>query len=501
MDFVKITVLVKRSNAGVLQEVPALLGDYGIVQPLIEYFLEHSHARSASWMEIRLQAVQLLLEYLSANIDFFQDHRKIFRVFVQQLYSGTIGNDGLDPSRLFWRPRSTSSANRLIGGLVDFLEWMSDRYGSQQLSPLTRASRYDERLQWAAHQQRHARAFLAHTWDKAKAKIDTTLMHDFVLRRPAQSQLNGIRFFPDERFIELLFKGFVRPGQVTNPFIDRRLNLRDILITLLMHAGGVRVSEPLHLFIQDVGIDPINKSANGQNIALVRIYHPSEGIAPDDWNKINTGKRINREAYLQGKYGMKPRNRCVGRSLRAGWKTRKLDDAASKYIQVQWFPTMFGEWFLEIWKLYLRQLREIPRAHPFAFVVLHGPDRGKPLSMDAFLASHKRAIRRIGLEPAKMNGTTAHGHRHAYGQRLVDANIDVLVRRNALHHSSIESQIPYTEPTAKKVSEVLSNAMQRLEGGENVAAFDTLDSLAYGFEDVDPLGLLSGLNPKLSGTR
>lgn len=264
--------------------------------------------------------------------------------------------------------------------------------------------------------------------------------------------------------------------------------------------GGLRVSEPLHLYVHDVSIDPQVEGPTGRDVALVRIFHPSDGRAPDDWPEQSAGKALNREAYLRGKYGLKPRNQYVSRSMRAGWKVRKLDDAAGNYIQVQWFPKIFGEWFLDVWKLYLRQLREVPRAHPFAFVVLHGPDRGKPLSMDAYLASHQRAVRRIGLEPAKLNGTTAHGHRHAYGQRLVDAGVDVLVRRNALHHASLESQLPYTEPTAAKVSAILAAAMRQLESGEGQAALQTMDLLAYGFEDVDPLGLLSGLNPKFANT-
>ncbi|MBM3105885.1 site-specific integrase [Pseudomonas sp. V1] len=500
MDCIKVIAHIKRSNAGVLQEIPVLLTDQGVVRPLLDYCLEHAHARSASWMEFRIQAVQLLLRYCTANFDCFEDRQHMFRTFVQQLYSGTIGRDGVDPCGLYWRPRSTHSANRLIGALTDFSEWIADRYGVDQLNPHVTASRYDELLHWAAYQQRHARAFLAHTWDKATAKEHARQSRAIALRRESTAHVNGVKFFPDDCFVDLLFKGFVRPSQEHHPFIDGRLNLRDILIALLLHGGGLRVSEPLHLYVHDVGIDPVLKSPTGRDVALVRVFHPVDGSAPDDWEDLAApGKRVNREAYLRGKYGMKPRNQYVSRSLRAGWKTRKLDDATGKYIQVQWFPAVFGEWFLDVWKLYLRQLREVPRAHPFAFVVMHGSDLGKPLSMDAYLASHQRAVRRIGLEPAKLNGTTAHGHRHAYGQRLVNAGVDVLVRRNALHHASLESQLPYTEPTAAKVSTVLASAMDRLENGDGQAALDVADLLAYGFDEVDPLGLLSGTNPKFRG--
>lgn len=238
MDCVKIIAHIQRSNAGVLQEIPVLLTDQGVLQPLLEYCLEHAHARSTSWMEFRIQAVQLLLAYLSANAQCFDDSRRLFRAFVQQLYSGTIGSDGLDPSGLYWRPRSTRSANRLIGCLTEFSEWVADRYGVEQLNPLASASRYEEQLRWAAFQQRHARAFLAHTWDKAAAKENTRLARTAVKREPPSAHYNGVKYFPDNQFIDLLFRGFARPGQVSNPFVDRRLNLRDILITLLLHGGA-----------------------------------------------------------------------------------------------------------------------------------------------------------------------------------------------------------------------------------------------------------------------
>jgi hypothetical protein len=40
-------------------------------------------------------------------------------------------------------------------------------------------------------------------------------------------------------------------------------------------------------------------------------------------------------------------------------------------------------------------------------------------------------------------------------------------------------------------------ALARAEKAEDVAPLPTPDFLAYGFKDVDPLGLFSGRNPKL----
>lgn len=93
-----------------------------------------------------------------------------------------------------------------------------------------------------------------------------------------------------------------------------------------------------------------------------------------------------------------------------------------------------------------------------------------------------------------MLGTTPHGHRHAYGQRLTNADIDPIARKKALHHGSLESQIVYTEPDRTKLNKLLNAATDRLDSGNGMPP---PDFLSYGFEDVDPLSLVSGAHPKL----
>lgn len=76
------------------------------------------------------------------------------------------------------------------------------------------------------------------------------------------------------------------------------------------------------------------------------------------------------------------------------------------------------------------------------------------------------------------------------------------VKQRALHHKSIASQAIYTAPSATDVSNALNAATHTLdllvaEGRHVKPVFDLKKLLAYGFEDVDPDGLLSGPNPKL----
>ena len=63
----------------------------------------------------------------------------------------------------------------------------------------------------------------------------------------------------------------------------------------------------------------------------------------------------------------------------------------------------------------------------------------------------------------KNYGTTPHGHRHAYGQRLKNANIEDRIKQVAMHHKSIESQKVYTEPTVADVTASLNKATESLD--------------------------------------
>lgn len=471
-----VTVLAKvfTDSTGVQTEIPVILTDEGPLQPLMVFLLERSHARSYAWMQKLIQIVGLLLDYMAANHRHFDDPKELFTSFVQRLYSGTIGENGLDPSGLYWLPRSSRVVSQMANQLSEFSNWMATRFGTKPLNPWRQATQFEEMLNWAAYHQKHNRAFLGHTWDGIRASTAAKLAKNTLLKRSPIIDHQGVKHFPDERIYDLLFQGFIVPGKQASQRIEERLNLRDILITLLMHFGGVRVSEPFHLYVHDVSFDP-----HQADKAVVRIYHPSEGLAPDDWKKSGGRKtRGNRATYLQGKYGMRPRNHYYpSDQLHAGWKGGLLD-SRDYFMYIHWFPTWAGKLFLTLWNHYLIQRALKNCRHPFAFVT----EEGAPYSPDSFARAHARAIERIGLVPAKMLGTTAHGHRHAYGQRLVTANIDPIFRKKALHHKSMESQLVYTEPQISKVTETLEKATQNLNEGKDLP---TADHLCTGLADLD----------------
>ncbi|WP_258546836.1 hypothetical protein [Psychromonas sp. B3M02] len=73
---------------------------------------------SNSVMNGFIQAVSLFLDYMEANRGLFDDPKLLFQTFAKRFYTGAIGEDGLDPSGLYWVPNSASNVNKLIHTLV-----------------------------------------------------------------------------------------------------------------------------------------------------------------------------------------------------------------------------------------------------------------------------------------------------------------------------------------------------------------------------------------------
>jgi hypothetical protein len=499
MDFVQTRAKVITDETGAIAEIPVLLTEQGPLEPLVDYLLWRRHDRSVAWMRKVVQAVNLLLSYMKANAACFDKPEQVFHAFAERLYSGTTGKDGVDPSGLYWRPMRRRTAAILLGCLSDFSDWLAENQGTQPLNPLRAASRFDEMLASAAWEHKRSRAFLGHTWNAVPTRDAAGRRHYPQVRRsPKLADDQEAVPFPEKHFTDLLLHGFARRGGGGHSDPAFRLSLRDCLITLLMHGAGFRLSECFHLWVHDVMSDP-----NDPTVAMVRIHHPSEGHAPDDWrDERDNSICCNRAAYLAGRYALRPRNALMD-IRRAGWKDPLLD--GKYFMQAYWFPTDLGRLFLHLWTLYLHQIVQIERHHPYAFIVQHGSSAGKLYCIASYKQAHARAVQRIGLLPTRSEGTTPHAHRHAYGRRLMRSGIDPILRRKALHHKSLASQAVYTAPNAADVTKALNSAQVALDrhavdGRVVKPEFDMARLLAFGFEDIDLDGLLSGNNPKLMRT-
>lgn len=129
------------------------------------------------------------------------------------------------------------------------------------------------------------------------------------------ADLAPVKYFPRDRIWDLLETGFAVAADRSTANLYEQLNIRDAMITVLMHGGGLRESEPFHLYVTDVAVDPHNPKS-----ALVRLFHPEQGAAPADFIDPLTKKLVHadREQYLRVKWQMEPQNLVPGRFMLAG---------------------------------------------------------------------------------------------------------------------------------------------------------------------------------------
>lgn len=431
--------------------------------PLVEYILAQGRSRSAAWQREITRAVGLFVDFLRANQDTFrqqQDRPEVLATFAEALVGGTIDLDGNDSSGLYWEPKSISRATLLLNAVTAFSDWLVNRYDTTPINPWKAATVSEQITYWRRFDKRRAHALLSHTYGKDEAVERSKLARTVAIRRKTVvHDVTPVKFFPQEQIWKLLSDGFVIRGKSKARQLHDRLNIRDMLITILLHGGGLRESEPFHLYVSDVAIDPRNPKS-----ALVRLYHPEHGKAPEDYIDPLSGKQIDadREEYLRVKWKLLPRNLEVGR-FHAGWKELKLTNGKENYAMVHWFPSYWGEIFLSLFKLYITKMLSRHCAHPYLFISQKDTVAGEPYTVDSYRQAHAKAVKRIGLVPGKSFGTTPHGHRHAYAQLLTEARIGNEVIQAALHHKSPDSQQVYKEPPAEKVNAALRTASANLK--------------------------------------
>jgi integrase len=438
-----VTGKVFSDNTGAAVQIPVLLTEAGPIKPLIDYCL--SVSRSLAWQEKLVRAVKLFCEYFEANSSAVatEEEWRVFRNFSNALRSGTINTETReDPSNLWWLPMAPRETNFMIKQISDFFDWLDpkDAPPAAKFNPKYAGNAYDRRLDLAAYTFRRNKALLGHGWSTKPQKNSRLTRGERVPkvlpRRPPS--------FPEDRFEELLVKGFRVAG---------RPDYRGMLISLLMFGGGVRVSEPFHLFIEDV-----HPHWNDPTSAFVAIHHPSLGYAPDHW-KNPQGRHGKRGEYLALKYGLTPRHKVRGK-LKAGWKHNALDE--EWFMQVHWFPEKYGVWFMQIWQLYMGQIANIERHHPFAWVNVNRSNAGGIYTISQYEKALSNAVERIGLVHGKVYGTTPHGGRHAYGQRARKGGIDGIILQRLMHHCSPDSQIVYTQAEVSEIQVSLQRGVEEL---------------------------------------
>lgn len=445
---------------GISVDIPLIVTNSGPMLALAEYFIFHALDRSLAWMYKVCRSVTLFLDYL----EFFPYSRtsghKVFQNFALRLVTGTFDKaTGLDPIGLCWHPRRRNDVSQIVCHLSDFFNWIEEeKHINFGLNPEIEASAFDNRIRVIANNYVRSKSFLGHLWQNPLKEKRRFVM----IPRPPNVQLHEPPAFPEDHFIKLITNGFKS---------NTPTGLRDILITLLLNCAGFRVSEPFHLYVTDVVRDPSTDSA------VVRIHHPIEGNAPEDWfDERGNVRRGNRAAYLTERWGMSPRSNSHN-SLHAGWKGGSHD--GKYYKEAYWFPPSAGQLFMNAWNAYMLVIAPIERNHPFAFINLSRGSIGAPYTLPQYHKAHRVACSRIGLTYIKSDGTTPHGHRHAYGRRLSLGKVDELFIKRFMHHSSIESQKVYTQPSSSEVALIVSQAIKNISTAGKDLMIKQLDDLHF----------------------
>lgn len=424
--------------------------------PLATYFAKRNFSLSSE--DLYARSLGLLLDYASAKGTEFTDpseRGKLFSRFSHDLRYGTVRN-GEDPSNLWWLPRRIEVVSQMLTAVTTVSDWLVERHGAQPLNPWRRASTAEQIVFWRKWNIVASTSLMKHLKQPGKAASDAhrTRRHQLPERRIAKMP-ERVPAFPDERFDQLIAEGFLRPGKRNSDKPWVKYNIRDIMITLLLHGGGLRVSEFSHIWVSDVYPDPHDPQS-----AVVRVYHPSDGEIQTTSSSTGKPVTMNRAAYLQLHHGREPLNRD---RRRAGWKGN-LVRSNGLYMPVFWYHPQFGKMFMQLFRMYIEHVRP-PSSLPWLFLT----ENGREMDGKSFAKLHRAAVIRAGMVPKKALGTTPHGHRHAYGQRLEAAREKGLITRRVLqmclHQRSIVSQDTYTQKSCAMINDTLQGLTRQASLG------------------------------------
>lgn len=416
---------------------------------LLEFFREKCFSLSSE--RTYTQVIGKFIEWLSVRAHEFTDPSQrnlLFTAFTHDLRFGTyLLRDELN--ELHWQSKGQANCRRLVKALVEFSDWLSLRYGATMLNPIHHNASYSEQIIfWRTWNKQKATSLLSHIKSRTKniEKSKNGRQNNFIGFRT--KYLEETKAFPTEYIDQLLWKGFINPNFKEDRRIWKKFNLRDILITLLCLYGACRASEPLHLWVDDVYVDP-----EDSDLALVLIHHPSDGEIKYTDPITGTYKKTNRADYLARFCGGKrPLTAETGRR-HSGWKGCLLTHRDLNAFQVFWIDKEAGRLFLTLWRFYILNVRPVTPHMPWAFLTKDL----QPLGVEGFDDSFRSAVKRIGLVPIKFAGTSTHGLRHRYGQWLNELNVCEKVGQVLMHHLNPTSQLIYRELGLSTVAESIGN--------------------------------------------
>lgn len=449
------------------------------VTALIDYFNAHP-LKGDSWRKNTARSLGLFWDYCQAtsgNESIWRSknpHRTAFRSFAHALLVGTLSiDDDSDSTGLYWPPTSQRVVRNLVSALQNFIDWCVDH--DLAMPSITkknlRPSSPDESIGFLATTIRQAekeksRSLLGHLKNTREiaeriAERERRKIVDLGQEIAPPSEEREAIDFPEHLIEPLLSHGFLLSRDPRLPAFEQE-DVTAKMIALLMLFGGARISEPFHLWFNDV----IPDSNQGCKVFL---RHPSEAVT-----FLSGEGQKTRATYLRER-GLRPRNtNGVKKSYHAGWKNLAVDKSLSAPV---YFIHESAEYQFRAMYLYYLRYRDYlikqRRAegkpdHPFLFVSHGNGVAGEPYSISAYNAALERAYGRlektlnISIPIGKEHGTTPHGFRHRFGRMLEDAGMNVKLIQKAMRHRSPLSQQVYTTPTAARIESELEKARNKV---------------------------------------
>ncbi|WP_132664703.1 hypothetical protein [Rhizobium sp. PP-CC-3G-465] len=470
MNFV--VVETTSSRAGRVERWPALYftpavdgSDMSVVRcGMLDDYFDDNSAQSNRTRRETCMALGLMVDYASAAVkNWTQDEvtgpkalHRVAREFARALVNGTIQYEGsvpYDMMRLYWRPKGYRRSEALMRHLIRLFRHQHENGGNIALRDVFAASPVEEgsplafRLAVAAGVRSRA-SLLAHL---PKRKGDAPPANLLGVFKKRAHQGRTVFAFPAERVFPFLLQGFTNDAGETDETAQ--------LVAILLFIGGLRTSEPFHLFVSDVQFE-------GEN-PWVFLHNPEDGRVIDE-----SGDKITRARYLE-RFGLLPRNRTGGR-YQAGWKGVRDDDVGTP---VYWLPIdgiqdllskTFRRYLLVTRPRIMSRRSALDGDHPYLLVGsgrtagTGGGRPGDPYTISAFSETWKTALKRTSarlndpkLVLARSLGTTKHGARHYYGRFLVTLGVKGEIIQTCMHHRSYTSHFVYTQLTAREINAVL----------------------------------------------
>lgn len=417
-----------------------------VFRELFTYF-EKNGDNGLSWQRQVARAVGLFYDFCIEKAPIYKTDNTVadaVRGFVQCSLSGDEG--------LGWLPSKSKIVKRNLGYIMDFSRFL-------ELDGIIPESVKGTPIHYFYRANAiKSNVLLSHVTNVGKVArrlSETSYDHIYKFGKSTNITSMQITTFPDELIEPLLNEGFkLRDGSE---------NIGAKMLTILMIFGGMRNSEPFHLWFNDFNIFP--RTGNLE----ILLHHPSDSACD-----IPPYKSKTREIYLLER-GLFPRtDKRNSNSYHAGWKDLALDNNLTTPIRI--IHKDVERLFITLYKKYMKQREECVAVykashghdHPFFFVKTGDPaDMGAPLSMKSYIASLKGATKRLqkqGYESAEYGfeyGISPHPMRHWFATMLEEAGVKEKVIQNLMNHRSILSQEVYKSASKRSIDEAMVNVARQ----------------------------------------